>query len=83
MKIILRAFVLIIILVTILSIHITRDGEVITPVGKGTLKLNSGTYEAFPLPDFASRMIDIDYKSYFIDSFIKVFKYFFLYYFFS
>ena len=67
MKIILRAFVLIIILVTIFCIHITRDGEVTTPEGKGILKLDSGIYEAFPLPDFASRMIDEDYKSYFIE----------------
>tara|TARA_S200000501_G_scaffold171873_1_gene161948 strand:+ start:1055 stop:2080 length:1026 start_codon:yes stop_codon:yes gene_type:complete len=67
MKIILRTFILIIISIIIFSIYITRDGEVITPEGKGILKLNSGIYEAFALPDFASRMIDIDYKSYFIE----------------
>ena len=67
MKIILRAFVLTIIIIIIFSIYITRDGEVTTPVGKGILKLDSGRYEAFPLPDFASRMIDEDYKSYFIE----------------
>ena len=67
MKIILRAFVLTIIIIIIFSIYITRDGEVTTPVGKGIVKLDSGIYEAFPLPDFASRMIDEDYKSYFIE----------------
>ena len=67
MKVILRVFVLIIIFIIIFSIHITRDGEVTTPVGKGILKLDSGIYEAFPLPDFASEMIDEDYKSYFIE----------------
>jgi len=67
MKVILRVFVLIIIFIIIFSIHITRDGEVTTPVGKGILKLDSGIYEAFPLPDFASKMIDEDYKSYFIE----------------
>ena len=67
MKIILRAFVSTIIIIIIFSIYITRDGEVTTPVGKGILKLDSGRYEAFPLPDFASRMIDEDYKSYFIE----------------
>ena len=67
MKIILRAFVLTIIIIIIFSIYITRDGEVTTPVGKGILKLDSGIYEAFPLPDFASKMIDEDYKSYFIE----------------
>ena len=67
MKIILSAFVLTIIFIIIFSIYITRDGEVTTPVGKGILKLDSGIYEAFPLPDFASKMIDEDYKSYFIE----------------
>ena len=67
MKIILSAFVLTIIIIIIFSIYITRDGEVTTPVGKGILKLDSGIYEAFPLPDFASKMIDEDYKSYFIE----------------
>ena len=42
MKVILRVFVLIIIFIIIFSIHITRDGEVTTPVGKGILKLDSG-----------------------------------------
>ena len=28
---------------------------------------SSGTYEAFPLPDYASKMVDSNYKSYFIE----------------
>ena len=67
MKAFLRILILLVIFVSVFSFYITRDGEVYTPQGKGEVKLNSGTYEAFPLPDYASEMIDQSYKSYFVE----------------
>ncbi len=52
---------------SVFSFYITRDGELYTPQGEGEVKLNSGTYEEFPLPDYASEMIDQSYKSYFVE----------------
>ncbi len=53
--------------IIIFSFYITRDGEIITPVGKGTITLDSGIYENFPLPDYAAKMITSEFKSYFIE----------------
>ena len=58
---------IIIVICFVFVIYITRDGEVYTPEGEGIISLGVGDFEAFPLPDFASRMIDTDYKSYFIE----------------
>lgn len=46
---------------------ITRDGPMVTPEGQGTITLDAGTFEAFPLPDYAAEVITEDYKSYFIE----------------
>ena len=46
---------------------ITRDGEVVTPQGQGEIELDSGTFEAFPLPDYAADFVDETYKSYFVE----------------
>jgi haloalkane dehalogenase len=46
---------------------ITRDGEVITPVGQGTITLDAGTFEAFPLPQYAAKHLSGGYKSYFVE----------------
>lgn len=46
---------------------ITRDGELVTPEGEGTITLDAGTFEAFPLPDYAAKHVTGDYKSYFIE----------------
>lgn len=46
---------------------ITRDGAVVTPSGAGTVTLDAGTFEAFPLPDYARKFVTEDYKSYFIE----------------
>ena len=67
MKAFLRILILLVIFVSVFSFYITRDGELYTPQGEGEVKLNSGTYEAFPLPDYASEMIDQSYKTYFIE----------------
>ena len=67
MKTFLRILVLIAIALIILSFFVTRDGYVVTPIGDGQVVLDSGTYEAFPLPSYASNMVDSNYKSYFIE----------------
>lgn len=46
---------------------VTRDGELQTPSGEGTIGLEAGEFEAFPLPDYAAAAVDEDYKSYFIE----------------
>ncbi len=63
-------FKILAVLITVLFLfgfYITRDGNIYTPMGTGKVVLDSGTYEAFPLPDFASNLIDFDYKSYFVE----------------
>ena len=67
MKTFLRILVLIAFALIILSFFVTRDGYVVTPIGNGQVVLDSGTYEAFPLPIYASNMVDSNYKSYFIE----------------
>ena len=67
MKTFLRILVLVTLTLIILSFFVTRDGNVVTPIGNGQVVLDSGTYEAFPLPIYASNMVDSNYKSYFIE----------------
>ena len=67
MKILFIVVISIILLIAIFSFYITRDGKIVTPVGEGTITLDSGTYENFPLPDYAAKMISADYKSYFVE----------------
>ena len=67
MKKILKILSLLIFVLVIFSLYITRDGEIFTPNGEGEVVLDSGTYEAFPLPKYASEMLNSNYKSYFIE----------------
>jgi haloalkane dehalogenase len=46
---------------------ITRDGEQVTPIGEGTVTLDAGTFEAFPLPQYAAKHVTEEYKSYFVE----------------
>ena len=46
---------------------ITRDGERVTPLGEGTVILDAGTFEAFPLPQYAAKHLADDYKSYLVE----------------
>src|SRR5210317_441737 len=46
---------------------ITRDGGLVTPQGSGTVTLDVGTFEAFPLPHYAAKHVSEDYKSYFVE----------------
>ena len=67
MKTFSRIFIAINVALIIFVIYITRDGNTYTPSGDGEVILDSGTYEAFPLPDYAAAMVNSDYKSYFIE----------------
>ena len=67
MKTFSRIFIAINVALIIFVIYITRDGDTYTPFGDGKVILDSGNYEAFPLPDYASAMINENYKSYFIE----------------
>ena len=46
---------------------VTRDGQFVTPEGEGEITLDAGTFEAFPLPDYAAAFVSEDYKSYFVE----------------
>ncbi len=46
---------------------ITRDGSIVTPEGTGKVTTASGTFEGFPLPDYAQTFVIDGYKSYFIE----------------
>ena len=56
------------VIVIIGSVAITRDGQLVTPAGRGQVELAAGTFEAFPLPDYAKPFVTQDYKSYFIEA---------------
>ncbi len=45
----------------------TRDGSFVTPQGTGSIKTASGTFEAFPLPDYAAKALPADHKSYLVE----------------
>ena len=53
--------------ILIVALVVTRDGELVTPQGQGTVTLDAGTFEAFPLPDYAAKFISEDYKSYLVE----------------
>ena len=67
MKKFIKVISIIIVICFVFVIFITRDGEVITPIGEGVVRLDIGDFEAFPLPDYALNMINSDYKSYFVE----------------
>lgn len=46
---------------------VTRDGNLVTPSGSGTVKLEAGEFEAFDLPDYASAFVTDEYKSYLVE----------------
>lgn len=66
-KFVLIALAIIVIGGGVLALTATRDGELVTPSGEGTVALASGEYEAFPLPDYAASFVEEGYKSYLIE----------------
>lgn len=51
----------------IFAFVITRPGDLMTPTGQGVIALDSGEYEAFPLPDYAADFAQEDTKSYLVE----------------
>lgn len=49
------------------ALLLTRDGELVTPRGTGWVELPHGRFEAFPLPDYAARLVTGDYHSYLVE----------------
>ncbi|MEM7124715.1 MAG: alpha/beta fold hydrolase [Chloroflexota bacterium] len=65
---ILLSLVVIVVLIGIVFAYIlTRDGELKTPTGKGMIDLDRGTFENFPLPDYAAKFVGGEYKSYLVE----------------
>lgn len=63
-----KKFLILLLMVGVIGgVAITRDGKHVTPIGDGSITLDSGTYEAFPLPDYASKTVTADFKSYFVE----------------
>ena len=46
---------------------ITRDGATVTPQGSGRVSTASGSFEGFPLPDYAQEFVTDAHKSYLIE----------------
>ena len=64
---ILILLVVIVVAAIIFAGVITRDGEKVVPEGEGTITLDAGDFEAFPLPDYAAKFLTHGYKSYFVE----------------
>ena len=54
-------------LFVVASLLLLKDGERITPMGEGVVRLKAGEFEAFTMPDYANDVINEGYKSYFIE----------------
>ncbi len=67
MRILLGLLAVIVLAGVVVVFAITREGPLVTPDGEGTVTVASGTFEAFPLPDYAAKFVTDDYKSYFIE----------------
>jgi haloalkane dehalogenase len=61
----LAVLVLAVIIITVFIV--TRDGQRVTPQGSGTVRLPAGDFEAFALPDYASKVLTPAYKSYLVE----------------
>ncbi len=66
-KVVLSLLGIVVLALIVWAFTLTRDGELKTPVGSGTVELAAGSFEAFPLPDYAAKFVDGEYKSYLIE----------------
>jgi len=62
-----RVLLVLVVLAGVFVVSLLRDGELVTPVGSGTISLPSGEYEAFALPEYAAKQLNTAYRSYFIE----------------
>jgi haloalkane dehalogenase len=67
MRKVLTALSVLLVFFGIVIFLITRPGELVTPEGTGVLKIGEREFEAYPLPDYAKKLIDEDYKSYLVE----------------
>lgn len=51
----------------IFAFAITRNGELVTPSGKGIVELDAGEFEEFPLPEYAADFAPDNSKSYLVE----------------
>ena len=56
-----------VLLVVLVSAVITRDGERVISTGRGTVTLDVGDFEAYPLPDYVAKALTDDYLSYLVE----------------
>lgn len=61
------AFTLVTATLVVAGFSLTRDGDLTTPSGQGTVSLSKGQFEAFPLPDYAAKFVGENYKSYLVE----------------
>ena len=54
-------------LLSVAVLVLVREGELVIPEGEGRVQLDVGEFEAFPLPDYATAVVSVGYKSYFIE----------------
>ena len=55
------------VLAGLFAIYITRDGDRVTPVGNGTVSIDAGEFEAYPLPEYIAEVLSEEYKSYLVE----------------
>lgn len=67
MKLFLLVLAVLLTAALVFAFAITRDGELVTPQGSGTVTLDAGTFEAFPLPGYAAKHVSDNYKSYLVE----------------
>ncbi|NQY04569.1 MAG: alpha/beta fold hydrolase [Halieaceae bacterium] len=66
-KILPLGLLVLIVAFALFAVALTRDGELVTPTGQGTVNVEGSVFEALPLPDYAAKHITADYKSYLIE----------------
>lgn len=66
-RIVLSVLAIVVMSGAIATFRLTRDGDLVTPVGEGTVELAAGTFERFPLPEYAADFLDEDYRSYLVE----------------
>jgi haloalkane dehalogenase len=54
-------------LATALVIQVTRDGELVIPEGADVITVGTDQFASFPLPEYVTNQLSIEYKSYFVE----------------
>lgn len=67
LKKLLALSVILMLAAAVFAFAITRDGDLVTPEGDGIVRVESGEFEAFSLPEYAAQFAREDYKSYLVE----------------